>query len=52
MTSAVAGGGTGFPTKQTRKEPKKLILDSDGAGGRGLRVEKSEDFADVIYGSP
>ena len=46
MTSAV-GGGKGFP-KSRQKEQNQLIFDSD----KGEGVKKSEDSADVIYGSP
>ena len=46
MTSAVGGGG-GSP-KSRRKEQNQLICDSD----KGEGVNKSENFADVIYGSP
>ena len=45
MTSTV-GGGRGSP-KSRQKEQNQLICDSDKGG-----VNKSENFADVIYGSP
>ena len=45
MTSAV-GGGRGSP-KNRQKEQSQLIFDSDKGG-----VKKSENFVDVIYGSP
>ena len=44
MTSALQGEGD--PQKEDKKEQNQLICDSD----RG--VPKSEQFADVIYGSP
>ena len=44
MTSAVEGGSP----KSRQKEQNQLIFDSD----RGEGVQKSETFADVIYGSP
>ena len=44
MTSAVGGGG-GFP-KSRREDQNQLICDSDKG------VQKSDNFADVIYGSP
>ena len=47
MTSAV-GGGEGSPNSR-QKEQNQLICDSD-KGSEG--VKKSENFADVIYGSP
>ena len=40
-------GGGGSP-KSRQKEQNQLICDSDRGGG----VKKSENFADVIYGSP
>ena len=46
MTSAM-GGGKGSP-KNKQKEQNQLICDSDKGGG----VKKSENYADVIYGSP
>ena len=46
MTSAV-GGGRGVPKKQTKKQ-NQLICDRNRGGG----IKKSENFADVIYGSP
>ena len=46
MTS-VLEGGRGSP-KSRGKEQNQLICDSD----KGERVKKSENFADVIYGSP
>ena len=46
MTSVV-DGGRGSP-KSRRKEKNQLICDSD----KGEGVKKSENFADVIYGSP
>ena len=46
MMSAV-GGGRGSP-KSRQEEHNQLICDSD-KGGRG---QKSENFADVICGSP
>ena len=47
MTSAVAGK-EGGPQKADNKEQNQLLCVSDGGGG----VKKSENFADVIYGSP
>ena len=47
MTSAGGGGGRGSP-KSRRKEQNQLICYSD----KGEGVKKSENFADVIYGSP
>ena len=47
MTSAV--GGVWGSQKSRRKEQYQLICDSD-KGEKG--VKKSENFADVIYGSP
>ena len=45
MTSG-GGGGEGAP-KSRHQEQNQLICDSDKEG-----VKKSENFADVIYGSP
>ena len=45
MTSAV-GGGRGSP-KSRQKEQNQLICDSNKG-----EVKKSENFADIIYGSP
>ena len=45
MTSAVGGGEGGSP-KSRQKEQNQLICDSDKG------VKKSENFADIIYGSP
>ena len=45
MTSGV-GGGWGSP-KSRQKEQNQLICDS----ARGVGVKKSENVADVIYGS-
>ena len=44
MTSALKGGGVS--PKSRRKEQNQLICDSDKG------VVKSENFANVIYGSP
>ena len=46
MMSAVCGG-RGYP-KSRRKEKNQLICDID----RGRGVKKSQNFADVMYGSP
>ena len=48
MTSKL-DGGRGVPQKSRQKEQNQLVCDSD-RGGEG--VKRSENFVDVIYGSP
>ena len=43
----MSAGGRGSQ-KSRRKEQSQLICDSD----KGVGAKKSENFADVIYGSP
>ena len=47
LTSEV-GEGEGVQKKQTKRKKNQLICDSD----KGETVKKSQNFADVIYGSP